>query len=153
MTHAKTSGQKHRGKINGVTGQNDEMAPGATEAFRGAGLNVRDCAIAGVDGVSDAIHAVLSAEMVPILQDTKGQIQGSAGVAPQAVKGKNDLPGQISGSSTPETLNGMEVHRSTSVFRGPWRPSITLSNDRTRVSTVIPYSAAESSRSRRRNEK
>lgn len=73
--------QKHRGKINGVIGQNDEMALGAIEAIKGAGLNVKDFAIAGVDGVSDAIHAVQAGEMVSILQDAKGQMQGSIDVS------------------------------------------------------------------------
>ncbi|MDI9228813.1 substrate-binding domain-containing protein [Serratia bockelmannii] len=80
--------QKHRGKINGVIGQNDEMALGAIEAIKGAGLNVKDFAIAGVDGVSDAIHAVQAGEMVSILQDAKGQMQGSIDVALRAVKGE-----------------------------------------------------------------
>lgn len=84
--------QKHRGKINAVIGQNDEMALGAIEAIKGAGLNVKDFAIAGVDGVSDAIHAVLAGEMVSILQDAKGQMQGSIDVALRAVKGESYQP-------------------------------------------------------------
>ncbi|EOI1370660.1 substrate-binding domain-containing protein [Serratia marcescens] len=84
--------QKHRGKINGVIGQNDEMALGAIEAIKGAGLNVKDFAIAGVDGVSDAIHAVQAGEMVSILQDAKGQMQGSIDVALRAVKGESYQP-------------------------------------------------------------
>ena len=84
--------QVHRGKINGVIGQNDEMALGAIEAIKGAGLNVKDFAIAGVDGVSDAIHAVQAGEMVSILQDAKGQMQGSIDVALRAVKGESYQP-------------------------------------------------------------
>lgn len=84
--------QKHRGKINGVIGQNDEMALGAIEAIKGAGLNVNDFAIAGVDGVSDAIHAVQAGEMVSILQDAKGQMQGAIDVALRAVKGAGYQP-------------------------------------------------------------
>lgn len=84
--------QKHRGKINGVIGQNDEMALGAIEAIKGAGLEVKDFAIAGVDGVSDAIHAVQAGEMVSILQDAKGQMQGSIDIALRAVKGESYQP-------------------------------------------------------------
>lgn len=84
--------QKHRGKINGVIGQNDEMALGAIEAIKGAGLNVNDFAIAGVDGVSDAIHAVQAGEMVSILQDAKGQMQGAIDVALRTVKGAGYQP-------------------------------------------------------------
>ena len=68
------------------------MALGAIEAIKGAGLNVKDFAIAGVDGVSDAIHAVQAGEMVSILQDAKGQMQGSIDVALRAVKGESYQP-------------------------------------------------------------
>src|SRR5690606_10200330 len=38
----------HQGQINGVIGQNDEMALGAIEAIKSAGLKVEDFAIAGI---------------------------------------------------------------------------------------------------------
>ena len=79
--------QKHRGKINGVIAQNDEMALGAIEAIKGAGLEVNSFAIAGVDGVSDAIYAVKDGEMVSILQDANAQMQGSIDIAMKSVKG------------------------------------------------------------------
>ncbi|WP_439258993.1 substrate-binding domain-containing protein [Lonepinella sp. BR2930] len=84
--------QKHRGKINGIIAQNDEMALGAIEAIQSAGLNVNDFAIAGVDGVSDAIYAVKEKKMTSILQDAKGQIQGSIDVALRAVIGDSYQP-------------------------------------------------------------
>lgn len=84
--------QKHRGKINGVIGQNDEMALGAIEAIKGAGLEVKNFSIAGVDGVSDAIRAVQAGEMVSILQDARGQMQGSIDLALRAVKGSDYQP-------------------------------------------------------------
>jgi len=84
--------QKHRGQINGVIAQNDEMALGAIEAIKGANLNVKDFAIAGVDGVSDAIRAVQAGEMVSILQDAHAQMQGSIDVAVRAVKGESYQP-------------------------------------------------------------
>jgi len=84
--------QKHRGQINGVIAQNDEMALGAIEAIKGANLNVKDFAIAGVDGVSDAIRAVQAGEMVSILQDAHAQMQGSIDVALRAVKGDSYKP-------------------------------------------------------------
>lgn len=84
--------QKHRGQINGVIAQNDEMALGAIEAIKGANLNVKDFAIAGVDGVSDAIRAVQAGEMVSILQDAHAQMQGSIDVALRAVKGDSYQP-------------------------------------------------------------
>jgi len=105
--------QKHRGKINGVIGQNDEMALGAIEAIKGAGLNVKDFAIAGVDGVTDAIYAVQNGEMVSIMQDAKGQIQGSIDVAMRAVKGDEYKPQSTIWKQYEKDLqwnNGAEKH-------------------------------------------
>ncbi|WP_102959009.1 substrate-binding domain-containing protein [Mangrovicella endophytica] len=76
----------HPGQINGVIGQNDEMALGAIEAIKAAGLNVKDFAIAGVDGVTDAINAVKTGEMASILQDANAQAQGALDIAIKAVK-------------------------------------------------------------------
>ncbi|WP_373876102.1 substrate-binding domain-containing protein [Pragia fontium] len=84
--------QKHRGKINGVIAQNDEMALGAIEAIKGAGIDVNTIAIAGVDGVSDAIRSVQSGEMVSILQDANAQMQGSIDIAMKSVKGDSYQP-------------------------------------------------------------
>ncbi|MFU2077342.1 substrate-binding domain-containing protein [Avibacterium endocarditidis] len=84
--------QKHKGKINGIIAQNDEMALGAIEAIQSAGLNVNDFAIAGVDGITDAIYAVKAGKMTSILQDARGQIQGSIDVAMKAVLGEKYQP-------------------------------------------------------------
>jgi len=84
--------QKHRGKINGVIGENDEMALGAIEAIKEANLNVKDFSIGGIDGVTDAIRAVQQGEMVSILQDAHAQMQGSIDVALRAVKGSSYKP-------------------------------------------------------------
>lgn len=84
--------QKHRGKINGVIGQNDEMALGAIEAIKGQGLNVKDFAIGGVDGVSDALRLNKDGEMMSILQDGRAQMQGAIDVAMRAVQGKSYKP-------------------------------------------------------------
>jgi putative xylitol transport system substrate-binding protein len=78
---------KHPGEIDGVIGQNDEMALGAIEAIKAAGLDVNDFAIAGIDGVTDAVRAVKAGEMTSILQDARGQMQGSIDVALRAIKG------------------------------------------------------------------
>ena len=83
---------KHPGEIDGVIGQNDEMALGAIEAIKAAGLDVNDFAIAGIDGVTDALRAVKAGEMTSILQDARGQMQGSIDVALRAVKGEGYKP-------------------------------------------------------------
>lgn len=84
--------QKYQGRINGVIAQNDEMALGAIEAIKSAQLNVKDFSIAGVDGVTDAIYAVKDGTMTSILQDARGQIQGSIDVAMKAVLGDSYKP-------------------------------------------------------------
>ena len=86
---------KHRGTINGVIAQNDEMALGAIEAIKSAGMNVNNFAIAGIDGVTDALDAVKRGEMASILQDAKAQMQASIDVALRAVLGA-ELPADVS---------------------------------------------------------
>jgi putative xylitol transport system substrate-binding protein len=83
---------KHRGAINGVIAQNDEMALGAIEAIKSANLNVNNFAIAGIDGVTDALNAVKRGEMTSVLQDAKAQIQASIDVALRAVLGAGYKP-------------------------------------------------------------
>ena len=70
----------HPGQIDGVIGQNDEMALGAIQAIEQAGLDVDDFAIAGIDGVTDAMLAVQEDKMVSILQDATAQAQGALDV-------------------------------------------------------------------------
>lgn len=82
----------HPGKIQAVIGENDEMAIGAIQAIKAAGLNVKDFAIVGVDGVKDAIRAAKGGEMVSILQDAKAQAQGALDIALRAVKGDDYQP-------------------------------------------------------------
>ncbi len=83
---------RHPNNIQGIIGQNDEMALGAIEAIKAAGLNVHDFAIAGIDGVTDALHAVKAGEMTSILQDARGQSQASIDVALRAVLGEGYKP-------------------------------------------------------------
>ncbi len=71
----------HPNQINGIIGQNDEMALGAIEAIKAAGLDVRSFAIAGIDGVTDALRAVKAGEMTSILQDARAQAQGALDLA------------------------------------------------------------------------
>lgn len=71
----------HGDAIKGVIGQNDEMALGAIEAIKGAGMNTSDFAIAGIDGITDALNAVKAGEMQSILQDANAQAQGALDLA------------------------------------------------------------------------
>jgi len=76
----------HAGEIDGVIAQNDEMALGAIEAIKAGGFNVADFAIAGIDGITDALVAVQSGDMSSILQDARAQAQGALDVAIKAVQ-------------------------------------------------------------------
>ncbi|OLP52826.1 sugar ABC transporter substrate-binding protein [Rhizobium rhizosphaerae] len=71
----------HPGQIQGVIGQNDEMALGAIEAIKAAKLKPTDFAIAGIDGITDALHAVKDGTMTSILQDARAQAQGAMDLA------------------------------------------------------------------------
>ena len=83
---------RHRGGIQGVIGQNDEMALGAIEAIKSAGLKLSQFSIAGIDGVTDALEAVKRGEMTSILQDARAQMQASIDVALRAVLGPSYKP-------------------------------------------------------------
>lgn len=72
---------RHPGAIQGVIGQNDEMALGAIEAIKSQGLNLGDFTVAGIDGITDALLSVKAGEMTSILQDARAQAMGSLDVA------------------------------------------------------------------------
>lgn len=82
----------HPGKINGIIGQNDEMALGAIEAVKAKGLVPKSIPVAGIDGVTDAIKAVKSGDMVSILQDAQGQAQGGLDVLLRQIEGPSYKP-------------------------------------------------------------
>jgi putative xylitol transport system substrate-binding protein len=82
----------HKGQIKGIIGQNDEMALGAIQAIKQAGLNLTDFDIAGIDGVTDALLAAKQGEMTSILQDANAQAQGALDLALHAVLGDSYQP-------------------------------------------------------------
>lgn len=82
----------HKGQIKGIIGQNDEMALGAIQAIKQAGLNLGDFDIAGIDRVTDALLAVKRGEMTSILQDANAQAQGALDLALHAVLGDSYQP-------------------------------------------------------------
>ena len=82
----------HPEQIQGIIGQNDEMALGAIQALKAAGENPKSFAIAGIDGVTDAMMAVKDGTMVSILQDATGQAQGALDLALRAVIGESYKP-------------------------------------------------------------
>lgn len=81
------------GKINGIIGQNDEMALGAIEAIKDQGFDPKDYAIAGVDGITDAINAVKSGTLgISILQNAVGQAQGALDILLRKLIGEEYKP-------------------------------------------------------------
>ncbi|MDF2511370.1 MAG: ABC-type sugar transport system, periplasmic component [Herbinix sp.] len=72
--------------IDAVIAENDEMALGAREAIKAKGL---DIPVIGVDGITDALNAVESGEMVAsIFQDGAGQGSKAVEVLVNAVNGQ-----------------------------------------------------------------
>jgi len=122
----------YQAEIDGIIGQNDEMALGAIEAIKQAGLDVNDFAIAGIDGVADALEAVKRGEMVSILQDASAQAQGSLDLALRRVLGEDYEPRAVIWT-TPETAWYHYGERmpwnggNDLVYNVPWTP-VTLDN-------------------------
>ena len=82
----------HPGQINGVIGQNDEMALGAIQAMEAAGLDPKKIPVAGIDGVTDAVNAVKAGKMASILQDATGMSQASLDVLLKSLAGDSYKP-------------------------------------------------------------
>ncbi|TWB46687.1 monosaccharide ABC transporter substrate-binding protein (CUT2 family) [Rhizobium sp. ERR 922] len=114
----------HPGQINGVIGQNDEMALGAIEAIKAAKLNVKDFAIAGIDGITDALHAVKAGTMTSILQDASAQAQGALDLAIFAAKKGNYKPESKIWEQYPAMLFNDGKDKNYNV---PWTP-VTAEN-------------------------
>ncbi|MGV8989660.1 MAG: substrate-binding domain-containing protein [Cypionkella sp.] len=113
----------HPGQINGIIGQNDEMALGAIEAIKAAGLKVTDFPIAGIDGVTDALTAVKAGEMSSILQDGAAQAQGAVDLAIAAVKPDYKPESKIWETYTDMPWNGGKDKQ----YNVPWTP-VTADN-------------------------
>jgi len=116
----------HPGQINGVIGQNDEMALGAIEAIKEAKLNLKDFPISGIDGISDALRAVKAGEMTSILQDAVGQAQGALDLAMfYAKKGDYKPESDIWAQYKDMPWNGGKDN----IYNVPWTPVTTANVD------------------------
>lgn len=82
----------HAGEIGGFIAQNDEMAIGALEAVKAAGLDPTVVPVAGVDGITDALLAVKRGEMMTTLQDADAQAKGAVDLALRSVIGAEYSP-------------------------------------------------------------
>ncbi len=115
----------HPNQINGLIGQNDEMALGALQAVKAAGIAFDKIPTAGIDGVSDAIRAVKAHEMVSILQDADAQAQGALDVALRHLVGDTYKP---QGEAWKQYAAQMAWDGGTAAnYSVPWTP-VTLQN-------------------------
>lgn len=76
-------------KFNGVISNNDEMALGAIQAMKSAGLPMKNFVVAGVDGTQDALATIASGDMAAtVFQNAAGQGRGAVDTVLKLVKGE-----------------------------------------------------------------
>lgn len=86
MTNWISSGEP----FDAVFGNNDEMAIGAIQAMKSAGISMDDVVVGGVDATPDALVAMQAGEMdVTVFQDLAGQGAGSIDTALKLAKGED----------------------------------------------------------------
>ena len=74
--------------FDAVFGNNDEMALGAIQALKAAGISMDDVVVGGVDATSDALLSMKAGEMdVTVFQDLAGQGAGSIDTAIALING------------------------------------------------------------------
>ncbi len=118
----------HSGKINGIIGQNDEMALGAIEAVRAKGLDPKSIPTAGIDGVKDAVRAVKDGNMVSVLQDARAQAQGSLDVLLRSIIGPTYKP-QSPIWNTYQAMGLSWGDGTAKAYSIPWTPITTKNAD------------------------
>ncbi|MEP3346651.1 MAG: substrate-binding domain-containing protein [Litoreibacter sp.] len=85
MTNWISSGEP----FDAVFGNNDEMALGAIQALKAAGISMDDVVVGGVDATSDALLSMQAGEMdVTVFQDLAGQGAGSIDTAIALINGE-----------------------------------------------------------------
>lgn len=76
-------------EFDAVTANNDEMAIGAIQALKAAGISMDDVVVGGVDATQDALAAMAAGELdVTVFQDAAGQGSGSIDAALQLARGE-----------------------------------------------------------------
>ncbi|MCD8138336.1 MAG: substrate-binding domain-containing protein [Planctomycetaceae bacterium] len=81
----------HGESISAIIANNDEMALGASQALRTAGLT--DVLTAGIDGTPDALQAIQNGTLtVSVLQDVVGQGRGAVELAHKLIRGETSAP-------------------------------------------------------------
>ena len=75
-------------KFDAVVSNNDEMAIGAIQALKAAGVDMKSIVVAGVDATQDALAAMEAGDLdVTVFQDAAGQGKGALDAALSLAKG------------------------------------------------------------------
>ncbi|MCX2721205.1 sugar ABC transporter substrate-binding protein [Roseibium salinum] len=76
-------------EFDAVVANNDEMAIGAIQAMKSAGISMDEMLIGGVDATQDALAAMQAGDLdVTVFQDAAGQGQGAVDAALRLAKGE-----------------------------------------------------------------
>ena len=95
-------------QFDAVVSNNDEMAIGAIQAMKAAGMDMADVIVGGVDATQDALAAMQAGDLdVTVFQDAAGQGKGAVDAAlalarGEAVEQKVYIPFQL---VTPENID------------------------------------------------
>ena len=78
-------------EIEMVLGNNDDMALGAIDAYKAAGIDRKDWpVIVGIDGTTAGLQAVVNGEMLgTVYNDQKGQAEAMANLAEALARGES----------------------------------------------------------------
>ena len=76
-------------EFDAVISNNDEMAIGAIQSLKSAGVSMEEMIVGGVDATQDALAAMQAGDLdVTVFQDAAGQGQGSVDTALKIVRGE-----------------------------------------------------------------
>lgn len=76
-------------KFDAVVSNNDEMAIGAIQAMKAAGMDMKDVIVGGVDATQDALAAMEAGDLdVTVFQNAAGQGKGSVDAALKLARGE-----------------------------------------------------------------
>ena len=76
-------------EFDAVVSNNDEMAIGAIQALKAAGVSMEDMLVGGVDATQDALAAMAAGDLdVTVFQDAAGQGKGAVDTALKLAKGE-----------------------------------------------------------------
>ena len=82
-------------RFDAVVANNDEMAIGAIQALKGAGVPMDSVVVGGIDATADGLAAMRAGDLdVTVFQDAAGQGRGSIDAVLKLIKGEK-LEAQI----------------------------------------------------------